>query len=296
MGLRLVRPRDSACYCDEQLPHDVFIEIQARLLDRNGFFTLSATPIKPQPWLEARIDSALDNDAVFYANLNDNRRTRGGYIDDNEIEAMINEWPEEVQATRVEGRFASFYGAVYKTFDRAVHVVEPFDVPHDWYHFRSIDFGFNNPFVCLWGARNNDNQWFIYAEHYRPQELIKWHAEQITHKTNGAVIRATYADHDAQGRAELRQHGIRTRAARKEVNDGIEKVQQALKVQANGQPRLFIFKTCENLTREMSSYRYPEGTDTRDPKDEPMKLNDHTCDALRYMIYTTERKGVGVSF
>ena len=285
-----------AAYCDEQMPQNIFTEIQARLMDRNGYFSLSATPIKPQRWLEDRIATAHKTDFVQYANLEDNRKSRGGYLDDSEIDGLIAEWPEETRVTRVDGHFGSYQGAVYKTFNRNDHVVDriPFEKSH--YHYRSIDFGFNNPFVCLWGFMDSDRCWWIYKEHFKAQELLAFHASKIINNTNGYNIKTTYSDHDAQGRAELRSLGINTRAARKEVNEGIEKVQQALKVQENGEPRLRIHSSCKNLIREFAGYRYPEGTDTRDAKDEPMKLDDHTLDALRYMIYTTERKGVGLSF
>ena len=280
--------------CDEQMPEDIFIECQARLMDRRGSFSLSATPIEPQPWLEARIDAGLATDEVFYANLNDNRKSRDGYIPDAEIDAMIAQWPDEVVETRVKGRFASFYGAVYKGFDRRIHVIDHVEPPAEGTHYRAIDFGFNNPFVCLWGVRNSDTEWYIYDEHYHNQSLLKYHAEIINGRYPGRKYRATYADHDAQGRAELKDRGIATKAAKKAVNEGIEKVQQALKVQGNGRPRLVISRRCSNLIREFPGYRYPEGTNKKDPSDEPMKLNDHTLDATRYMIYSAEKAGAGI--
>jgi len=283
-----------AFYGDEQCKNKAQVmwqEIQARLMDRNGFTAQSMTPILPQPWLEERVGNPPATDEVFYANLNDNRKSRSGYIDDAEIDAMVAEWPLEVQATRIEGRFASFFGAVYKTFDKGVHVCEPFTIPDGWRKFRGIDFGFNNPFGVLWAALSDDNVWVIYAEHYKSQETLRYHSERIHACSNGDRYEATYADHDAQGRRELQELGIETTPARKAVNDGIEKVQQALKVQANGKPRLRIFKSCHNLIRELGGYRYPDGTDSKDPKDEPLKVNDHLVDALRYIIYSTERGG-----
>ncbi|MDI9430120.1 MAG: terminase family protein, partial [Planctomycetota bacterium] len=68
-----------AFYGDEQCKSDaegVWQEIQARLLDKGGFSAQSMTPILYQPWLEDRIKDLPDTDAVFYADLNDNRRSR----------------------------------------------------------------------------------------------------------------------------------------------------------------------------------------------------------------------------
>ena len=280
-----------AFYGDEQCKTDsegIWQEIQARLLDKNGFSAQSMTPILYQPWLEDRIRGLPDADAVFYADLNANRKSRGGYVDDREIDAMIAEWPEEVQETRIKGHFAAFMGAVFKSFNRDTHVVKPFEIPKDWTRYRSIDLGYNNPFVCLWLARDHDRRWYVYAEHYQSQERLAVHAERIKAISGRGRYRATFCDHDAQERAELNACGIKSMPARKDVLLGIEAVQSALKVQGNGKARLFIFETCKHTVSEMIGYRWAEGTETKDPKDEPLKVNDHTVDALRYCLFSVE--------
>ncbi len=280
-----------AFYGDEQCKSDsqgIWQEVQARLLDRNGFSAQTMTPIVFQPWFEQRIKNLPASDSVFYANLNDNRKSRGGYIDDSEIDLMIDEWPGSVQETRIKGHFAAFLGAVYKTFARDTHVVKPFKIPADWVRYRSIDWGFNNPFVCLWLARDPDNRWYVYAEHYQARETLAYHAERIKQISGNEKYLTTWADHDSQDRYEFKQMGISTVAAKKDVHLGIEAVQKTLKVQPDGKPRLFIFKNCVNTTRELVGYKWAEGTESKDPTDEPLKVNDHACDALRYGIYGVE--------
>lgn len=282
-----------AFYGDEQCKSDseqIWQEIQARLMDKNGFSAQSMTPIIPQVWLEERVRDLPDTDGIFYADLNENRKSRGGFIDDKEIDMMIAEWPAEVQQTRIKGYFAAFAGAVYKTFSRDTHVIKPFKIPDDWTRYRAIDWGFNNPFVCLWLARNPDRRWYVYAEHYRARETLAYHAERIKQISGREKYRVTWADHDAQERHEFSKLGIATMPAKKDIHLGIEAVQAALKVQGDGKPRLFIFKTCKNTIREMAGYTWAEGTETKDAKDEPLKVNDHACDCLRYAIYGVEGK------
>lgn len=262
-----------------------------RVVDTDGTIAWSATPLIPQEWMEARARNPGPQDAVFHADLNDNRVSRGGYVRDAEIDALIAEWPEEVQATRIRGEFAAFLGAVYKSFRRDLHV-RHLDVPPDWQWYRGIDFGFNNPFVCLWIAHGPDRQWHVAAEHYQPRESLAWHARQIR-RLDGQVQRrhryvATWADHDAQDVYELRQLGLETLPANKDVRLGIEVVQAALKVQADGRPRLTVEPACRHLIRELINYRWREGTETADPRDEPEKKDDHTLDALRYVLYSVE--------
>ena len=280
-----------ALYGDEQCKSDsegIWQEIQARLLDKNGFTAQSMTPILFQAWLQDRIRALPETDAVFYADLNQNRKSAGGYVDDREIDAMIAEWPEEVQETRIKGHFAAFLGSVYKLFNRDTHVVKPFEIPPEWPRWCSIDWGFNNPFCCLWLARDPDRRWYVYAEHYQAQETLAYHAERIKQISGRQRYRATWADHDAQDRYEFEKLGIKTTPAKKDIHLGIEAVQTALKVQGDGKPRLFIFETCKNTIREMTGYKWAEGTETQDAKDEPLKVNDHAADALRYAIFGVE--------
>ena len=280
-----------ACYCDEQCSHGselIFHEIQARLMDRNGFYSHSMTPIRYQHWLEDRIYKMHKTDMNFHANLNDNRKSRKGFIDDTEIEAMIADWPEEVQATRIAGEFASFYGAVYKTFNRATHIIPAFTPNEDWQKWRVIDWGFNNPFVCLWMAQDNDTNWYVYNEYYQAQRSLEHHAKIINQYRPADKYICTYADHDAQDRYEFSRLGIGTSPARKDIRNGIEVVQQAMKIQSNNKPRFYVTENCINTQREIMSYRYPEGTDTKDPKDEPVKKDDHCCDAVRYVLLSVE--------
>ena len=280
-----------AFYGDEQCKDDsegIWHEIQARLMDRGGFSAQSMTPILHQAWLEERIRALPETDAVFYADLNDNRKSRGGYIEDSEIDALIAEWPVEIQATRIAGRFAAFLGAVFKTFSRDVHVCSPFKIPDGWPRWRSIDFGFNNPFVCLWLTRDPDKHWYVYAEHYQARESLAFHAERMKGISGRERYRCTWADHDSQDRHELETHSIRTMPARKDVHPGIEAVQAVLKVQDDGRPRLQIFSTCKHTIAEMIGYRWAEGAESKDAKDEPLKVNDHCVDALRYAILGAE--------
>ena len=282
----------NSCHCDEQSRLDfygIITEIQARLMLRSGYLAWSMTPIIPQPLLEERIDDLPETDDVFYANLNDNRISQGGYIADKRIDKMIADWPREVQTVRIAGRFASFFGAVYKIFSRKQHVVEPFEIPADWRRYRGIDFGFTNPFVCLWMARSPDNEWYLYREYYQSQTVIHDHIKSIKRMSGDEKYVANFADpENAEDRESLRSSGIVTLAADKSIARGIETVQTALKIKKNGKRNLQIFSTCRNTIREMISYHYPTGGKHTNPKDVPVAKNDHTVDVIRYVLHTVD--------
>jgi len=280
-----------AFYGDEQCCSDfkgIFNEIQARLLVRNGYMSWSMTPIVPQVYLEERIESLPSTDETFFLDLEDNRISRGGYIDDRRVDELISEWSDEIQTTRVKGRFSSYYGSVYQSFSRSIHIVNPFKIPEGWTRYRSIDFGFVNPFVCLWLAKDNDENWCVYQEYYRTKTGIQEHIQNINLLSKDEKYFTTYVDPEDPGSiSELRKAGIRINLAQKDVARGIECVQGKLKKKANGKPSLYIFSNCKNVIKEFALYSYPKGSKS----DLPAKESDHCMDALRYCLYTS-RKGV----
>jgi len=285
-------------YCDEQCVHDfqgILDEMESRLLLRRGCLNWSMTPVISQPVLEERIENLPDTDEVFQINLNGNRISQGGYISDKRIDDMISKWPEEIQAVRIRGEFASFYGAVFKTYSRRIHVIDEFRIPKDWRRWRSFDFGFTNPFVCLWLAKDKDENWYVYREYYQKQTGIQEHIRNVKLFSKGESYVDNWADpEDADARNEMRKAGIKTKAARKDIANGIELVQSKLKVKENGKPSLFILRRCKNTAREMAGYHYPKGTNQNNPKDIPVQKDDHTVDAVRYNLYSVDglfRKG-----
>ena len=291
---------------DEQFPEAVYLEQVSRIgPGAECDFAAAMTPIKPQPWLEQRMADPPASWDVFEFPLDDNRISAGGFIPDATIDGLIEEWPEEVQPTRRSGKWGSFLGAVYKTFSRQVHVVKEADekmffpekgLPHPtWRSKNSVDFGGANPFVCLLATRipHMDDAWYIYDEYYwepkvRGIRLLRDHAKhilQMNAKWKATVDRA-WADHDSQDRHELAAGGVHTLPAKKDVLPGIEAVQTVMKHSATRKPRFFIAARCVNTIRELSTLRWPDGTDSSDPKDVPVKKDDHGADCARYLVYS----------
>jgi phage terminase large subunit len=119
--------------------------------------------------------------------------------------------------------------------------------------------------------------------------------------------RSILCDHDAEDRATLeRKLELSTRPAHKTVSDGIQSVQSRLKVQPDGRPRLFICRdalverdaeldaaslpTC--TADEVTGYVWAVKPGNKGGlKEEPLKENDHGCDAMRYMVAARDLVG-----
>lgn len=196
------------------------------------------------------------------------------------------------------GQWAAVEGAVYEEFDRAVHLIKRFEIPKEWRRIRVIDFGYSNPFVCHWWAIDHDGRMYLYREIYMSQRLVEDHAEQIKAHSKAERTEATVADHDAEDRATLERHGVRTVAAQKAISPGIQAVQARLRRAGDGKPRLFVLRDSlvardERLAdekkpwcteQEFDSYVWPKGQDGKPVKEIPVDVDNHGMDTMRYAV------------
>ena len=79
---------------------------------------------------------------------------------------------------------------------------------------------------------------------------------------------------------ELKRNKMPVRQADNDVLPGIRFVSTLL-----SQGNLVICNQCTNLIKSIESYTWSENAAKRG-KDEPNKVNDHACDALRYVVYS----------
>jgi PBSX family phage terminase large subunit len=204
------------------------------------------------------------------------------------------------------GLWVAAEGQVYE-YDPALHTTQ---WRREWDsrpRYRAIDFGYTNPFTCLWFVEDYDSRLIMYRQLYMTGRTVRRHAEQINALSQGERIAATICDHDAEDRATLNEHGIRTIAADKRITVGIEKVQERLARAHNGKPRImFVSDSLVEVDTtlkdrhqplcvedEFAMYVYPEGVDGKPVKEEPVDMYNHGMDALRYMVMYLDRPGAG---
>lgn len=203
-----------------------------------------------------------------------------------------------------KGTWAASEGMVYDGWDAKVHVIDK--MPEGWQSWRklrSIDFGYTNPFVCQWWAIDGDTRMYLYREVYHTKRTVKVHAARIKELSGDETYSGTVADHDAEDRATLIENGIYTSAARKFVKPGIEAVQERLKDAGDGRRRLYVLRSALveadpelleakkpiSTIQEIDGYVWAKGADGKPVKEEPLGINDHGCDAMRYAVMSVDR-------
>lgn len=274
---------------NEEVPIEIVHEVRARCRETNAPGWADFTPInvKSAEWPEL-YEQHPDDWAWYHLNT-----LRNMEISEEWKKSYFGSIPTEWLNTRQFGDFSQLSGAVFPEFSKRHHVIDGFAIPEIWPRWRAIDFGFVNPFCCLWLTKDHDGRYYIYDEHYASHQLVEQHAEAINKRDWLPWYGETFSDHDAQMRSELGAHGISCTLANKEIRPSIEAIKSLLKVRGDGKPRLFIFRACANLIRELPGYRWPEGTVVRSAAEQPIDKDNHAIDALRYGIMGDWSKGEG---
>ena len=243
---------------------------------------ISTNPGPPRHWIYT--DLIKGNQAhVYYSKAADNPNNPNEYL------SILDRLTGTQRKRLVEGLWVQAEGAVYDTFDYATHVTER-DAKDFVSWYIAEDEGYTNPAVILLIGEDSDGRWHVSREFYKAGVLQgaivkttkEWQKEK---RTSFAAV-----DEAAAGLiADLQSAGVRAVGAKGRVLDGIQTIQNRLKVQGDGKPRLTISAECPNLIGEFESYtwkRTPAGI----VRDEPEKQYDHALDALRYFAVARGEK------
>jgi len=208
---------------------------------------------------------------------------------------------------------------VFAEFDPERHVA-PVGYTPGLPLYRTLDFGYANPFVCLWvqvegegdvgGARNalagkpsvapggspldvdlSKVQVRVIGEYVERERAVADHARAMAARDPGPVVR-TFADpagwqrSDVTGTGpcqELARLGIRCKTPRAGILEGVELVRRLLKPRPDGAAGLVVDPSCTWLVRALQQYHWEEAPDGRRTERPAKDGADHPIDALRYL-------------
>jgi len=175
------------------------------------------------------------------------------------------------RARYVEGLWVALEGAVYQ-WDRT-RTLRTVAYQPGALVVAGVDQGYNNPFAVE--VIQNSLGKIAVLDSYSASGLTEPDQLQILKELQRKYnVQKFLIDPSVPGFVEsVNRNGMRAEGADNDVLNGIAKV-QALFSAGN----LAIPPDADELIKELDSYLWKEG------KDEPVKLNDHHCDALRYGI------------
>lgn len=282
---------------DEEPPFDIYLECKMRILDRAGEIFGTMTPLKGLTWVynEIYLNEKNDNQ-VWYETM---QWADNPFLSKKEVKNMTKTLSADELESRCYGKFVQNGGMVYSEFDENVNVIEPFNIPKDWQDNISIDPGLHNPLSAHFYAVDFDGNVYVVAEHYQAGQTVEYHAQKIKEiassldwKTDSRGYLNALIDSAASQRTLASEKNVVelfyenkilcNYKVNKDLFSGISVVKSYIK-NAEGKSRLFIFKNCVNLIREIKSYWWGDG-------DNPIKKDDHCLDELRYYLMTRPQK------
>lgn len=143
-----------------------------------------------------------------------------------------------------------------------------------------LDFGYNNPCALVEVTDRDKNLYvkeLIYQSKLTTTELVTMLKDTIP---LGSRI---FADHEPDRIAEINAAGFNCVPANKDVKTGIDFLKSR---------KLYIHAGSVNALKEIKSYKYKSKLKIEDP----VKLNDHAMDAMRYGAIALKDTGPSVGF
>lgn len=210
------------------------------------------------------------------------------------------------------GLWVGAEGMIFEEWDPKIHVVKRKELPkgyNDFWRVRGIDFGFVDPFVCLWAAVDDEGRIYIDREYVRTRKTVNKHAREILqYSEDEDDVQFTVCDHDAEDRATLDEAGIDTlpaikpkKASGKNWINHLDAVRERLGAWKGDRPGLYYVEGALDDTggpdarmredklpcgmlEEITQYVWDETQDGHATKEHPLDKNNHSMDALRYLV------------
>jgi phage terminase large subunit-like protein len=287
---------------DEEPPEAIRREGQMRLMARNGDELFTMTPFSGMGWMfdeiwEPWVKHQLPEAIVVVVDMDDNP-----YLHPDAKARALRTMSKEEREARKEGKFVHFAGMIYGEFQRHLHVIpEVSEVPPGSRIYVGIDPGMRHMAAVIWTYLTPEDTMVCFDELALQGHTVKQVAEAIklrnlkwgqgTQKGTRLPLQPDWYVIDPSARNVMHQtgrsdqmeftdHGVVTILGQNSVTAGINRVKERLQAH-----RLLICANCQVTIDQFRRYRWATPNRSEDdPKERPVKSDDHMLDALRYVV------------
>jgi len=293
---------------DEECPKSVWQECLARLVDTDGDWWMSQTPVQGMEWIFDDVyipaKEGTKDIGIVEASMEDNPTLSQAAID-----RYMESLSEEERLIRKNGQYIHLGGSVFPEFSPITHCIPRGQFKPTSKHriIRTMDSGYTNPTVWLWLAVDEDGTIVVFKEHYQAKWNVAQHAEvvnKITDKilaesgaelfltTGDPAIKQTKEHTGTSILHEYSKHGIyiAVDAIPNDRRVGLEKIQQYMKMNPKtGKPFLMFSDDCPQLIAELPKLKWKKHASVK-VAEQKNKLEDirdkdnHCYDALKYAM------------
>lgn len=250
-----------------------FEQVNLRLRGQTAYrkqIYLTFNPISSKHWLKGRFfDRETDDTLIVHSTYLDN------HFIDEEYKKVLEELIEtdkRLYDVYALGKWGVLEGLIYDRYETIKELPEEYE-----YRRYGLDFGYKNAMalveVKIIGKDAYIRELF-YQNEKTTDDLIGFMKSEVISTRDH--IRADAAEPDRI--EQICRNGFNAVPAKKNVLAGIDAVKSY---------NLYITEDSINLLREIDSYRWAQDRNGT-PLDQPVKVDDHAMDALRYALFIHE--------
>lgn len=304
------------CWLDEEAPFDIFQEVLARLIDRNGTLLISFTSLMGFTRLVNYLyDENNERIKLFTMSMLENPFLPKEAVE----EFLVTCDPDDVDS-RVHGKPKMKQGLIYKEFNED-HIITPFNYVEEWKNnksryeiFEGIDPHVRTPHHWLRFLYDKKNDiLYVVDELKAPREALKIadmaSLIKMKRKYKHTQINPKYTIIDTSSMTPLPMHGydekpeedftIRTEFAKSGIYTILPKKDNAIGISAvkgrltqfegadgKKHSKIYVFSTCTGVIFEFRRYTWKNRgvrqVEEKGETNEVKKVNDHYMDIIKY--------------
>lgn len=279
----------AGAYVDEAttLPQEFFDQLVGRCSVLGSKIFLTTNPDNPAHWLRKKYLLRPEETGLrsWHFTLDDNP-----FLDPQYVATLKTTHVGLWRQRNILGLWVQAEGAIYEMFDQDRHVVDILPQITRWLAV-GVDHGTVNPFAAVLLGLGADGCLYVTSEWRHDSRAAQRQMTDLEYSLairtwlNDLGVRPEWVVVDPSAASfieQLHRDGVTPAGADNAVKDGIATIASLF---AAG--RLRIHRSCVGLIGELPGYAWDE-TASAQGTDKPIKSDDHSCDALRYAIRTTE--------
>lgn len=266
--------------------HEVFQEIVQRCSVKSARIICDTNPDIPTHWLKTDYIDNHDPKArikAFNFTIDDNT-----FLSNDYVEALKAATPRGMFYDRsILGQWVTGDGIVYQDFNKDTMVIPKNRVPDGLDYYVGVDWGYEHPNPIILLGDDKDGNTYVLEDYTQKHKFINYWvkvAQNLQTRFGRNLI--FYADSARPDNVnEFQSNGLNCINANKNVLPGIECVARKMR-----EGKFYVVDTASSgLLDEIYQYAWDESTGL------PLKENDvrhnDRLDAIRYAIYSRNKKG-----
>jgi len=191
----------------------------------------------------------------------------------------LEDLPPHLKRAYLEGDWSIFAGQAFVELQRAIHIIEPFELPKNTRYFASFDPGYNHPFSFIVFAVVPEGTVYVVKRYSDRLKTTREIAEGIREYTQNKGLQI-YSGHDlwypgrGGGPSQVEefnenrigpQQGYYWIKAKTDRKSGVRQIHKYLnpKNYPDGKPRVFFFSNCAEVYDAVAQMQI----DPKDPED-----------------------------